>query len=796
MEDVLNSLKRKKYNLQEKKLSKFKEMYTFLDMNKEYNKLLEKIMLENHVHGLTIKAVSKKNIQPQEKLIDTTSSILSELTSNENSLCDLESLVLCQSNFFSSTNQTKEQNQCNYLAHMSSCATKTCSKSSYAINLIKTFSSNICKEEVNKKTKLKIFHYNLKKVKDLFKLIDLKKIQKEIFSELANISTLNLDNVDESSLSQTVNSELYYKKDDLKGITSECILPHFDPKYDLKSCNKKDFYICREIIMAELVLTEVHFCPNCENENAYDTCICKCCVAKELLDLCYEPNCEDEYELARYSRYIGDICEIKPVVTIDNVDKENTEQKSEPQSDLNKRNLEIEKQKPFEMFEDLDEIIKISPNNANVNEKMKNLNKQVSESGQKKIHRNKNDAFKMMNWKRDDSEFENWEAKYTANDAIDDIEEELPLEDINALKEPAIVYSESDMEEILAQGCHPYDVSGVCYHDRCCYPPASTEYSTIYTISTETDIMVSTILRYKLALSTTTETQLLESTITVQIPATTHTKYKKKLIYKKKKTETVTVTTTSTTTSVSTTTTTVTVTTTPCAANVLGTQNINDNKRPTIPNLIKLFGSQDNNQTFSGNETDKHFVYSKKSVFKSSDYSVDNRYLQLNNKSMAGNSSTTTIIASNINNSLRNSSSSNNFSLLNNSNESSSVTFENTSGKKNVSSQGLIISLITVIVAYLSSFKGKSETSDINISENSFDNGDINEHINTIERGDPDLNDNSDSLNDETKKKQENDEIDTSDFPFVVEETERLFNLPHSEMTDSQIIEKMISEVS
>ncbi|OBA28824.1 hypothetical protein HANVADRAFT_51268 [Hanseniaspora valbyensis NRRL Y-1626] len=752
MEDVLNSLKRKKYNLQEKKLSKFKEMYTFLDMNKEYNKLLEKIMLENHVHGLTIKAVSKKNIQPQEKLIDTTSSILSELTSNENSLCDLESLVLCQSNFFSSTNQTKEQNQCNYLAHMTSCATKTCSKSSYAINLIKTFSTNICKEEFNKKTKLKTFQYNLKKVKDLFKIIDLKKIQKEISSELSNISTLNLDDVDKSSLSQTVNSELYYKKDDLKGITSECILPHFDPKYDLKSCNKKDFYICREIIMAELVLTEVHFCPNCENENAYDICICKCCVAKELLDLCYEPNCEDEYELARYSRYIGDICEIKPVVTIDNVDKENTEQKSESQSNLNKRNLEIEKQKPFEMFEDLDEIIKILPNNADVNEKMKNLNKQVSESGQKKIHRNKNDAFKIMNWKRED--------------------------------------------EILAQGCHPYDVSGVCYHDRCCYPPASTEYSTIYTISTETDIMVSTILRYKLALSTTTETQLLESTITVQVPATTHTKYKKKLIYKKKKTKTVTVTTTSTTTSVSTTTATVTVTTTPCAANVLGTQNVNDNKRPTIPNLIKLFGSQDNNQTFSGNVTDKHFVYSKKSVFKSSDYSVDNRYLQLNNESLAGNISTTTIIASNNNNFLRNSSSSNNFSSLNDSNKSSSATFENTSGKKNVSSQGLIISLITVIVAYLSSFKGKSETSDINISDNSFDNGDINEHINTIERGDPDLNDNSDSLNDETKKKQDNDEIDISDFPFVVEETERLFNLPHSEMTDSQIIEKMISEVS
>ncbi|CAI8499773.1 unnamed protein product [Hanseniaspora opuntiae] len=772
---LFNNFNKNGNDLDTHKLKSLKGVFDFLDMNKEYNNLLKKMLSKNHLNAFNSIITAKKVDKVKLEFYNNTVNILEEVFNNNNTLCNIDDFVICQNQYFSLFNETHKNNECDYLAHISKCASSVCSKSSLAMDSIKNF-TQVCSSSKNQDSFIK---KNAKAfIKNFNKTSFIKNI-KDKAEKFRIDGTLDFAN-------NLVESELYYKKDKLNGITSECIIPHFKPSFDLKSCNKKQFYICREIIMAELVLTKVHFCPNCENENAYDTCICKCCVAKELMNLCYKPNCEDEIELSRYNRYIEDTCKIKPIVVIEdgkkrdimyektnsgalealNTSEETFEDDSETHDD-NSLNLE-------RIHQNVDEPITLDDpskeenfdSNADVDSPV-NLSKI-------KILAKKESLKNLKKSKRDEQVVKAWEAQYLNNDVEDEIvEDSAPhAEDVETSDIDIFVYSQEDLEILEANGCSPYEVTGECYHEHCCYPP-KPQTKTVYEATTETDIIYSTILRYKIDAKTTTETQLLESTITVQVPATTvvTTKYKKKIVPKFKKT----ITLTTTQISVSTVTVTTTVASATNAANAATAASTNNamlegfdsleripNRRPSIPNLIRVFGTNDNgtmkNSSLENNTT---HPYDEKIILAPLNR-IDDRYSQ---------NRTLDILNQTITKS--------NNSAVNNS--TSQTTFSNL-GKINKSNKtGIVVSFITIMIAFFVTVKNTFESEGV-IDKSEVVVSDIMQDVSVIEkRGIPN----------QYGAIYEN---DNEEFSFVKDELSRLSFNTQSELTDNEVIQKLVEE--
>ncbi|XBW37142.1 hypothetical protein QEN19_002720 [Hanseniaspora menglaensis] len=115
--------------------------------------------------------------------------------------------------------------------------------------------------------------------------------------------------------------------------------------------------------------------------------------------------------------------------------------------------------------------------------------------------------------------------------------------------------------------------------------------------------------------------------------------------------------------------------------------------------------------------------------------------------------------------------------------------FKNTSKKNSISNQGLTVSLITAVISCIFSLKEK-----VTKNAKKIQNDGLNipaDHINTLEKG---------TLEGELELKvmsdiEKENQVCESDFFFVKEEFERLKNFPHTDMSDSQIIEQMISSI-
>ena len=800
---LLSNFNKNGNDLDTHKLKSLKGVFDFLDMNKEYNNLLKKMLSKNHLNAFNSIITAKKVDKVKLEFYNNTVNILEEVFNNNNTLCNIDDFVICQNQYFSLFNETHKNNECDYLAHISKCASSVCSKSSLAMDSIKNF-TQVCSSSKNQDSFIK---KNAKAfIKNFNKTSFIKSIKEE--AEKFRIDgTLDFAN-------NLVESELYYKKDKLNGITSECIIPHFKPSFDLKSCNKKQFYICREIIMAELVLTKVHFCPNCENENAYDTCICKCCVAKELMNLCYKPNCEDEIELSRYNRYIEDTCKIKPIVVIEdgkkrdimyeetnsgaleasNTSEETFEDDSETHDDnsLNLEEYTVEEdiadnisdptsaefdQNTVDALEDTENVDK--PKTLDDPSKEENFDNNADfdspvNLSKIKILAKKESLKNLKKSKRDEQVVKAWEVQYLNNDVEDEIvEDSAPhAEDVETSDIDIFVYSQEDLEILEANGCSPYEVTGECYHEHCCYPP-KPQTKTVYEATTETDIIYSTILRYKIDAKTTTETQLLESTITIQVPATTvvTTKYKKKIVPKFKKT----ITLTTTQISISTVTVTTTVSSATNAANAATAASTNNamlegfdsleripNRRPSIPNLIRVFGTNDNgtmkNSSLENNTT---HPYDEKIILAPLNR-IDDRYSQ---------NRTLDILNQTISKSTD--------SAINNS--TSQMTFSNL-GKINKSNKtGIVVSFITIMIAFFVTVKNTFESEGV-IDESDVVVSDIMQDVSVIEkRGVPN----------QYGAIYEN---DNEEFSFVKDELSRLSLNTQSELTDNEVIQKLVEE--
>lgn len=768
---ILDSFKQNGNNLDTKKLRSLKGVFQFLDMDQEYKNLLNKVLNENHANGFKTTSKDHKADPVKLEFYNETVMVLNEIFNKNSNICNLDEFVICQNLFFSSLNSTQENSECAYLSHISSCAANSCAKSVVVSEAIQNF-TQVCSSS----KKQKQVGFLKKNAKTFIKNLDKKGFIKKLKKEAENFKVSNLA----ESTNDIVESELYYKKGKLKGVSSECIIPHFKPKFDLKSCNKTQFYICREIIMAELVLTKVHFCPNCENENAYDTCICKCCVAKELMNLCYKPNCDDELELSRYHRYIEDTCKIKPVVVIDDnkkrdevyeaVSEETTENltdnpNSSEVAEVSEANELIQEEGTFtnEANYNSSEIIDEATNTESPINKSK-MRIQAKKESLKSIEQIKN--------KRFDQEVKLWEVQYLENEIEDEIIEDAYIEaDYTATDDKnLIIYSQEDLEELEANGCNPYEVTGECYHEQCCYPPKATT-KTVYDVTTETDIMYSTILRYKLDAKTTTETQLLENTITIQVPETTvtTTKYKKKLVPKFKKTVTLT------TTQVSVLTVTVTTTAASAANAAAVATDVNNfitrfenlqqvpNRRPIIPNLIRMFGTSDND-TFKNGSTPNNATrpYNGNLVLRPL-HDKDTRYSQ---NSTLGNSSTVETQSSS----------------SNSTNSTVQSTF-NSLGKMNKTNKtGIVVSLITIVVAFLVTVKNSFESGDV-ANEHEVVVTDLLQNASKVEqRGVL-----SDSLNSDH-------ENDNQEFSFVKDELSRLSMNTHTDLTDHEILENLVGD--
>lgn len=92
-----------------------------------------------------------------------------------------------------------------------------------------------------------------------------------------------------------------------------CEIEPFDPGFDNTSCDKKQVKTCIKDGIQMLKDEPRHFCPYCQNDNAYDECRCACCFGKYFSKVCYDPNCEDVSERLRYKRYVRGICKVRPV---------------------------------------------------------------------------------------------------------------------------------------------------------------------------------------------------------------------------------------------------------------------------------------------------------------------------------------------------------------------------------------------------------------------------------------------------------------------------------------------------
>lgn len=789
-------------DLDTQKLKSLKGVFEFLDMNQEYDNLLKKMLTENHIYAFNGIITAKKVDKVKLEFYNSTVNVLNKVFNN-NTLCNIDDFVICQNQYFSLFNETHKNSECDYLAHISKCASKVCSKSTLAMDSIKNF-TQVCSSSKNQDSFIK------KNAKAFIKNFDITSFAKNIKDEVEKFRISGLLD----SANDLVESELYYKKDKLNGITSECIIPHFKPSFNLTSCNKKQFYICREIIMAELVLTKVHFCPNCENENAYDTCICKCCVAKELMNMCYKPNCEDEIELSRYNRYIEDTCKIKPIVVIEDGKKRDEMYEETDEGTLKTLNTsEEEFEDNLETYDDKSWNLKetaAEENNgnnlidpistefvqeiANVLEDTDNFDtpttlddpsKEEEFDGDAdsdspvnlnkiKIQGKKESIQNLKKTRRDEQVVKAWEVQYLNSEAEDEIVEDSTYyaEDVDTSDMNIFVYSKEDLEILEANGCNPYEVTGECYHEHCCYPP-KPQTKTVYEATTETDIVYSTILRYKIDAKTTTETQLLESTITIQVPASTvvSTKYKKKIVPKFKKT----ITLTTTQVSVSTVTVTTTVSSATNAANVATAASTNNamlgefdslqripNRRPSIPNLIRVFGTN-NNGTMknSSSKNNTTHPYDKK-IFLGPLNRIDDRYSQ--NKTL-----------DNLNQTISKS----NNSAINNS--TTRITFNNL-GKINKSSKtGIVVSFITIMIAFFVTVKNTFESEDA-INESDVVVSDMMQDVSVIEkRGVPN----------HYGATYEN---DNEEFSFVKDELSRLSLNTQSELTDNEVIQKLVEE--
>ncbi|KAL6933750.1 hypothetical protein ACO0R3_001528 [Hanseniaspora guilliermondii] len=795
---LFDNFKKNGNGLNTQKLKSLKGVFEFLDMNQEYNSLLKKILTENHFSAFNNILTAKKSDNVKLEFYNGTVNILNEVFNDNNTLCKIDEFVICQNQYFLLLNETHQTNECDYLTHISNCANNLCSKSPLVTDAIGNF-TQVCSSSKNQNSFIK------KKAKGFIKNFNKESFVKSIKDEFEKFRISgSLDITD-----NVVESELYYKKDKLEGISSECIIPHFKPSFNLKSCNKKQFYICREIIMAELVLTKVHFCPNCENENAYDTCICKCCVAKELMNMCYKPNCEDEIELSRYNRYIEDTCKIKPIVVIkdgkkrdgmyeatynDNLEDPNTLEKNlGHESESYDDTLDVEaaifgdniagsindsntlkfdsNSEDTSSFETLE-----SSNDLNMEETLTNDADSDSPINLNKIKilAKKESLKNLKTGKRDEHVIKAWEVQYLNNDVEDEIVEDLisHAENVEISDMDILVYTQEDLEILEANGCNPYEVTGECYHEHCCYPPKQPT-KTVYEVTTETDMIYSTILRYKLDAKTTTETQLLESTITIQVPATTvvSTKYKKKIVPKFKKT----ITLTTTQISVSTVTVTTTVSSVTNAANAATVASTNNamlaefdsfqripNRRPSIPNLIRVFGTGDNgtlkNSSIENNTT---LPYDVKIVLAPLS-KPDNRYSQNSTFDNANK------IISNSNNNT-------------NSNSTSQIAFSSL-GKINKSNKaGIVVSFITIMIAFFVTVKNTFESEGV-LNESDHVVSDIMQDVSIIEKR---------GLSKPYEATYEN---DNEEFSFVKDELSRLSVKSQLELTDDEVIQKLVEE--
>lgn len=790
-------------DLDTQKLKGLKGVFEFLEMSQEYSNLIKKVLTKNHFNAFNSIITAKKVDKIKMEFYNGTVNVLNEVFNNNNTLCNIDEFVICQNQYFSVFNETHRYNECNYLTHISKCASNVCSKSFLAMEAIRNF-TQVCSSLKGQGSFIK------KNAKTFIKNFNKTSFARNIENEREKIHI----NSSLDSANDVVESELYYKKDKLNGITSECIIPHFKPSFDLKSCNKKQFYICREIIMAELVLTKVHFCPNCENENAYDTCICKCCVAKELMNLCYKPSCKDEIELSRYNRYIEDTCKIKPIVVIENGNKrdemyeesdegtlktlntlEETFQHDSETSDDSLLSLEnytdedniadnSSDSNPVEFDQNTTEILKDrddfdmleSSDDTSRNEGFHNDADSDSpiNPSKMKILAKKESYKNLKKNKRDEQVVKAWEVQYLNSDVEDEIvEDSTPqAEGVKDLDMDIFVYSQKDLEILEANGCSPYEVTGECYHEHCCYPP-KPQTKTVYEATTETDMVYSTILRYKVDAKTITETQLLESTITIQVPATTvvTTKYKKKIVPKFKKT----ITMTTTQISISTVTVTTTVSSATNAPNVATAASTNNamlevfdslqripNRRPSIPNLIRVFGTNDNgtlrNSSLENNTTQPY----EEKVFLAPLNKVDDRYSQ--NGTFAS-----------VNQTIPNS----NDSTM--ANSTLQIRFSSL-GKINKSSKaGIVVSFITIMIAFFVTVKNTFE-SERALNESGVVESDIMQDVSCIEkRGVPN----------QCGATYENDD---EEFSFVKDELSRLSLNTQSEFTDNEVIQKLVEE--
>lgn len=757
-ESMLNSFYKNEHDLNAKKIKSLKGVFEFLEMDQEYRVLLSKVLIKNHCYVLKPISDDKNFDSVKQQFLNASFDVLDNIFSKNVSICNFEDFFICQNQYFTSFNLTQKSFECNYLTHIFTCASKTCSQSAFAVETIRNL-THVCSSS-KKETNLS---FSKKNAMVFIKNFDKNKLVKNIKLQTKHLSVDSLP----KTLNNGVDSNLYYKNHKLKEISTECIIPHFKPKFNLNSCNKRKISICKEALIAELVLTRVHLCPNCENKNEYDTCICKCCIAKELMNLCYKTNCDDEIELSRYHRYIEDTCQIKPFIVVDDNKSNDKILETTLKNTLNSLDIS-DKSAKLNLSENTE--YNINPkdfNNSQFGKSLYNVKKMKSSPNlnETKIEvKNESvETFVIKTPKRMNQNMQPLKEQYLNNKLEEKILEDTDIDSQNAegSNNSVIIYSQEDLEELEANGCFPYEITGECYHEHCCYPPKATT-KTVYDKTTETDLIYSTILRYKIDSKTITETQLLENTITIQVPKTTvtTTKYQKKIVPKFKKTITLT------TTQISVSTLTVTAAVASVVDNYLTkfeTLPQIPARRPNIPHLIGIFGSAEDKtltNKYAQNTTAGH--YNKKTII---EMLKNNVTCSMQNSTFDSSTFTTK-----------------NKNLSDTKNSSMHRTFKSLGKINKTNKAGIVVSFITIALAYLLTAKNLFESNWI-IKEADIPAGDILQNASNIEKRGV-----------SAESSNANYEDDNEEFSFVKDELNRLSMNLQSGLTDNEVLQSLVSE--